>query len=282
MTPLVDAFHDKATGTISYIVHAGRGSACAVIDCILDFDLKSGRTSTASLDRLIERMRAEELRLEWILETHVHADHLSGAAVLKERAGGRIAIGAGIEAVEQSFAPLFGKAPGPPPFDRLLADGDRLALGALEARIVATPGHTPACIAYVIGDAAFVGDTIFMPDGGTARCDFPGGDPRTLYRSIRRLLELPAETRLFICHDYGPGGRAPAWQTTVAEQRQRNIHVHDGVDEAAFATMRGARDKTLDLPTLLIPAVQVNLRAGRLPEPEPNGVRYLKVPVNAL
>jgi glyoxylase-like metal-dependent hydrolase (beta-lactamase superfamily II) len=282
MPPQVDAFHDKATGTISYIVHAGRGSACAVIDCILDFDLKSGRTGTASLDRIEARIKEEDLRLDWILETHVHADHLSGAAALKERLGGRIAIGAGIEAVAQAFAPLFGKPSGPLPFDRLLADGDVISIGALEARIIATPGHTPACIAYVIGDAVFPGDTIFMPDGGTARCDFPGGDARLLYRSIRRLLDQPAETRLFICHDYGPGGRAPAWETTVGDQRARNIHVRDGVDEDAFATMRGTRDKTLDLPALLIPSVQVNLRAGRLPDPEPNGISYIKVPVNAL
>ena len=274
------------TGTVSYVVHAGPGMPCAVIDPVLDFDPKSGRTATRSLDRLVGFLDERRLAVAWILETHVHADHLSGAATLQQRKGGRIAIGEGVRAVQRRFAPLFGLGPGfaldGSQFDHLFADGERFAIGALAGEALATPGHTPACVAYRIGDAVFAGDTIFMPDAGTARCDFPDGDARTLYRSIGRLLGLPPETRLFVCHDYGPGGREPRWETTVAEERAANIHLRDEVDEDAFAAMRAARDRTLEVPALLLPAVQVNLRAGRLPPPEANGIAYLKLPVNAL
>jgi glyoxylase-like metal-dependent hydrolase (beta-lactamase superfamily II) len=284
--PRVEPFHDRATGTVSYVVHAGAGSACAVIDPVLDFDLKSGRTRTASLDRLAAFIEGERLSLAWILETHVHADHLTGAPSLQQRFGGRIGIGEGVRLVQREFARLFNLEPGfatdGSQFDHLFGDGERFRVGALEGEVFATPGHTPACVTYRIGDAVFAGDTIFMPDGGTARCDFPGGDARTLYRSIRRILELPAETRLFVCHDYGPGGRDPDWATTVGEQRAANIHVRDGVDEESFAAMRTQRDKTLEVPALLVAAVQVNIRAGRLPPPEANGIAYLKIPVNLL
>jgi glyoxylase-like metal-dependent hydrolase (beta-lactamase superfamily II) len=284
--PTVEAFHDRATGTVSYVVHAGPGTPCAVIDPVLDFDLKSGRTKTSALDRLAGFIERERLAVEWILETHIHADHLTGAPALQQRFGGRIAIGAGVREVQRTFAGLFNLGPDFPvdgsQFDHLFQDGERFRIGALEGEIFATPGHTPACVAYRIGDAVFAGDTIFMPDGGTARCDFPGGDARTLYRSIRRILALPPETRLFVCHDYGPGGRDPGWATTIGEQRAANIHVKDGIDEESFAQMRTTRDKTLDLPALLVAAVQVNIRAGRLPPPEANGVAYLKIPVNAL
>jgi glyoxylase-like metal-dependent hydrolase (beta-lactamase superfamily II) len=284
--PLAEAFHDRSTGTVSYVVHGGAGTPCAVIDPVLDFDVKSGRTRTQSLDRVVGFIAAQRLAVEWILETHVHADHLTAAPALKERLGGRIGIGEGVREVQRWFAGMFNLgaelAPDGSQFDHLFRDGERFAIGALAGEVIATPGHTPACVSYRIGDAVFVGDTIFMPDGGTARCDFPGGDARLLYRSIRRILALPAETRLYVCHDYGPGGRDPGWATTVAEQRAANIHVKDGVDEEAFAAMRTSRDKTLDIPALLLPAVQVNIRGGRLPPAEANGVAYLKIPVNAL
>jgi glyoxylase-like metal-dependent hydrolase (beta-lactamase superfamily II) len=286
MAPLVEPFYDPATATVSYVVHGGAGSACAVVDPVLDFDQRSGRTATAQADRILAYIAAQRLVLAWLLETHVHADHLTAAPYLKARAGGRIAIGAGVVAVQRTFGALFNagaafRADGSQ-FDHLFADGESFAIGDLAARALATPGHTPDGVSYLVGDAAFIGDTMFMPDGGTARCDFPGGDARLLYASLRRILDLPAATRLFVCHDYQPGGRAPSWQTSVAAQRAANIHVRDGVDEAAFVALRTERDRGLAPPVLLIPAVQVNMRAGALPPAEANGVSYLKVPVDLL
>jgi glyoxylase-like metal-dependent hydrolase (beta-lactamase superfamily II) len=285
VTPLVQPFHHRPTGTVSYVVHAGEGTECAVVDPVLDFDIKSGRTGLNALEPLIAFMAGQKLRPAWILETHVHADHLTGAPALKARLGGRTAIGAGVVAVQRTFGPIFnadGLSGEGREFDHLFADGEVFAIGDLAGEVMATPGHTPACVTYRIGDAAFVGDTVFMPDAGTARCDFPGGDARTLFRSLARILALPPETRLFVCHDYGPGGRDIAWETTVAEQRARNIHVRDGTTEDAFVALRNSRDKTLEVPALLLAAVQVNMRAGELPPPEANGMRYLKLPVNAL
>jgi glyoxylase-like metal-dependent hydrolase (beta-lactamase superfamily II) len=286
MAPLVEPFYDPATATVSYVVHGGAGSACAAIDPVLDFDQRSGRTATAQADRILAYIAAQRLALAWLLETHVHADHLTAAPYLKARAGGRIAIGAGVVAVQQTFGALFNAGPAfradGSQFDHLFADGESFAIGDLAACALATPGHTPDGVSYLVGDAAFIGDTMFMPDGGTARCDFPGGDARLLYASLRRILDLPAATRLFVCHDYQPGGRAPSWQTSVAAQRAANIHVRDGVDEAAFVALRTERDRGLAPPVPLIPAVQVNMRAGALPPAEANGVSYLKVPVDLL
>ncbi|WBY03657.1 MBL fold metallo-hydrolase [Ramlibacter tataouinensis] len=286
MNPQVHAVFDAATWTVSYVIHDGPGSACAIIDPVLDYDPRSGRTGTASADRLIEFVQAHNLRVEWILETHAHADHLTAAPYLKAELGGKTAIGEHITAVQGVFKAIYHLGPefrqDGSQFDRLLADGDEIRVGRLVGEVLHVPGHTPADIAYRFGDAVFVGDTLFMPDVGTARCDFPGGDARKLYASIRRLLELPPSTRLFMCHDYPPQGREPAWETTVAEQRKGNIHVHDGVGEDAFVDMRTRRDATLEMPTLILPAVQVNIRAGELPPPEANGVAYLKIPVNAL
>jgi len=282
----IEAFFDEATSTVSYIVLDRSTQACAIVDSVLDYDPKAGRTSTQSADRLIARVRELGARLEWILETHVHADHLSAAPHLRAQLGGQLGIGAHIVTVQKVFGSLFNAgddfARDGRQFDRLFADGDSFTVGSLTARALHTPGHTPACMSYVIEDAVFVGDTLFMPDYGTARCDFPGGDARTLYRSVRRLLSLPPDTRLFMCHDYPPDGRAPAWESTVAEQRAHNIHVHDGIAEDDFVAMRTARDATLDMPVLILPSVQVNMRAGHLPEPEDNGMRYLKIPLNAL
>lgn len=286
MTVVVQSFYDSATSSVSHAVHSGNGSACAVIDPVLDFDIRSGRTATRQADRVLAYLRETGLSLTWILETHVHADHLTAAPYLKAEAGGCIAIGAGVVAVQETFAAIFNTGdafrPDGSQFDHLFRDREDFSLGALAGRVMATPGHTPACVTYLIGDAAFVGDTLFMPDGGTARCDFPGGDARLLYRSHRRILDLPPQTRIFVCHDYQPGGRPPAWETSVAEQRAHNIHVHDGVDEAQFVALRSGRDATLPLPALLVPAVQVNMRAGALPPAETNGVHYLKLPINRL
>ncbi|MCQ9372993.1 MBL fold metallo-hydrolase [Methyloversatilis sp. XJ19-13] len=282
----IEAFFDEATSTVSYIVLDRSTQACAIVDSVLDYDPKAGRTSTQSADRLIARVRELGARLEWILETHVHADHLSAAPHLRAQLGGQLGIGAHIVTVQKVFGSLFNAgddfARDGRQFDRLFADGDSFTIGSLTARALHTPGHTPACMSYVIEDAVFVGDTLFMPDYGTARCDFPGGDARTLYHSVRRLLSLPPATRLFMCHDYPPGGRAPAWESTVAEQRAHNIHVHDGIAEDDFVAMRTARDATLDMPVLILPSVQVNMRAGHLPEPEANGTRYLKIPLDVL
>ncbi len=286
MKPIVQSFFDPATWTVSYVVFEKEGSTCAIIDSVLDFDAKSGRTSTTSADKLVAFVEARKLRLEWILETHAHADHLSAAHYLRKKLGGKIAIGARITHVQEVFKRLFNLEaefrPDGHQFDHLLQDGEKFTIGALTVEALAVPGYTPACMAYHIGDAVFVGDTLFMPDVGTARCDFPGGDAHALYRSVRKLLELPSETRLFMCHDYPPTDRPAAWETTVAKQRAGNIHVHDGVSEDDFVKMRTARDATLEMPVLILPSVQVNMRAGHMPEPEDNGMRYLKIPVNAL
>ena len=286
MPPLIEAFFDHATSTVTYVVHAGDSSACAVIDPVLDYDPKAGRTSTASAERVVAFVREHGLQVAWLLETHAHADHLSAAPYLKEALGGRIAIGENIRAVQGVFKSVFNlgaelHADGRQ-FDHLFAPDESFSIGALQARALHVPGHTPADMAYQIGDAVFVGDTLFMPDVGSARCDFPGGDARMLYRSVQKLLALPAQTRLFMCHDYPPSTREPQWQTTVAEQRRSNIHLRDGVTEDEFVAMRTARDRTLEMPTLILPAIQVNIRAGALPEAEANGVRYLKIPLNAL
>ncbi|MGH7212496.1 MAG: MBL fold metallo-hydrolase [Acetobacteraceae bacterium] len=283
----ITAFFEKMTSTVTYIVADPASRDAAVIDSVLDFDAASGHTATASAEAVAQAVAERGLHVVWLLETHVHADHLSAAPWLRERLGGRIGIGEGIRDVQARFGTLFNAEPtfgrDGRQFDHLFADGERFAIGALEGRVMATPGHTSADITYLIGDAAFVGDTLFMPDYGTARADFPGGDARALYRSIHRILDLPPRTRIFTCHDYcAPGRTQHAWESTVAEQRAGNVHVHDGIDEAAFVALRTARDAKLAMPKLLIPAVQVNMRAGELPPPEENGVRYLKIPVNTL
>jgi glyoxylase-like metal-dependent hydrolase (beta-lactamase superfamily II) len=286
LRPEVTSFFHDQSNTISHLVHAPDEKHCAIIDAALDFDQASGRTDTALADRIVAHVRGHGLAVDWILETHAHADHLSAAPYLRQRLGGRIGIGEHITDVQKLFKTLFNvektfNTDGSQ-FDRLFKEGDRFRIGALEAHVLHTPGHTPACVTYVIGDAAFVGDTLFMPDGGTARADFPGGDAATLYRSIEKILALPSETRLFICHDYGPGGRPIAWETTVAQQRAKNVHVHEGVSEPEFVKMRSERDKQLAVPTLLMPSIQVNMRAGELPPPEDNGVSYIKIPINRL
>ncbi len=284
--PQVESLFDPATSTYTHVVHAGVGSGCAIIDPVLDFDPKSGRTGHASAARVVEFVERQALRVQWILETHAHADHLSSARWLRERLGGRIAIGEQIRVVQQTFAQVFNLGAGFPTdgsqFDHLFAAGEHFRIGDLEAVAMHVPGHTPADSAYRIGDAVFVGDTLFMPDVGTARCDFPGGDASMLYRSIRSLLALPPQTRLFLCHDYPPAGREAQGWTTVAAEHASNIHVHDGISEAAFIEMRQRRDATLGMPTLILPSIQVNIRAGDLPPPEDNGVSYLKLPVDLL
>ncbi|MFL9890783.1 MBL fold metallo-hydrolase [Paraburkholderia sp. RL17-381-BIF-C] len=285
MTPQIEAFYDATTGTFTYVVYASEGSACAVIDPVLDYDPKSGGTSTESAERVVAFVNAHGLRVQWLLETHAHADHLSAAQYLKEALGGEIAIGESIRIVQSTFRRIFNLGEDVPAdgrqFDHLFQPGETFSIGELSGEALHVPGHTPADMAYRIGDAVFVGDTLFMPDVGSARCDFPGGDAHTLYESVRRLLALPPDTRLCMCHDYPPPSRGPQWQTTVAEQRRGNIHLHDGVSVAEFVAMRTARDRTLGMPTLILPAIQVNIRAGSLPEPEDNGVRYLKIPLNA-
>jgi glyoxylase-like metal-dependent hydrolase (beta-lactamase superfamily II) len=286
MQPQVEPFFDPATWTVTYVVHAGAGTPCAVIDPVLDYDAKAGRTSTDSADRVVTFIHDRQLKPQWILETHAHADHLSAAAYLRSRIGGQVGIGRDITTVQETFARIFNLeldfATDGRQFGHLFADGERIAIGELQAEVIALPGHTPACVAYKVGDAVFVGDTLFMPDVGTARCDFPGGSAAQLYRSIRKLLELPPQTRLFMCHDYPPAGREPAWETTVAEQRRANIHIHDGVSEEQFVAMRTARDRSLEMPNLILPSIQVNIRAGQMPPAEDNGIAYLKIPLNAL
>ena len=286
MKPQVQAFFDPATGTVSYVVYDARGGSAAIVDPVLDYDAKSGRTATRSAERLVAFVREQRLTVQWILETHAHADHLSAAPFLRAQLGGRIAIGEAIRTVQGVFKQIFNLEPefrlDGSQFDHLFRDGERFRIGSLEAEAMHVPGHTPADVAYRIGDVVFVGDTLFLPDVGTARADFPGGDARTLYRSIRRLLALPGGTRLFVCHDYPPAGREPKWETTVAEERAANIHVKDGVEEDAFVALRTARDRTLDVPNLILPSIQVNVRAGQLPPPEANGVSYLKIPLNTL
>ena len=286
MQAQVKAFFDPATWTVSYVVFDAPGGHCALVDSVLDYDPKSGRTRTDSADQLIAFVREQNLTVDWILETHAHADHLSAAPYLRKHLGGKIAIGGKITQVQNVFKGIFHLEPefatNGSQFDHLFEDGDTFAIGTLQAQALSVPGHTPACMAYQVGDAVFVGDTLFMPDVGTARCDFPGGNAHTLYQSVRKLLSLPPETRLFMCHDYPPEGRAAQWECTVADQRARNIHVHDGVSEAEFVAMRTKRDASLAMPVLILPSVQVNIRAGELPPPEANGVSYLKIPLNAL
>ncbi|AZL71566.1 MBL fold metallo-hydrolase [Pseudomonas sichuanensis] len=286
----VEAFFDKTTSTISYLVMDGETRQCALIDSVLDYDPKSGRTCTASADQLIARVNELGAKVQWILETHVHADHLSAAAYLKEKLGGHTGIGAQITQVQKVFGTLFNAEPGfardGSQFDVLFVDEEGFRIGNLHARALHTPGHTPACMSYMVQDAGetavFVGDTLFTPDYGTARCDFPGASATTLYQSIRRLLAFPDQTQLFMCHDYLPGGRELRYVTTVAEQRADNIHIHEGVSQDSFVAMREARDKTLDMPVLILPSVQINMRSGQYPEPEDNGVSYLKIPLNKL
>jgi glyoxylase-like metal-dependent hydrolase (beta-lactamase superfamily II) len=286
INPQVHGIFDPATWTVTYVVYEKEGSNCAIIDSVLDYDPKSGRTRTESADKVIAFVREKQLTVEWILETHAHADHLTAAPYLQEHLGGKLAIGDHISMVQQVFKQVFNLEPefstDGSQFDQLLKDGESFSIGALSATTMYVPGHTPACVAYQIGDAVFVGDTMFMPDVGTARCDFPGGDSKMLYASVKKILSLPGETRLFMCHDYPPSDRPVTFETTVAEQRKRNIHVHDGVSEGAFVDMRSKRDATLEMPVLILPSVQVNIRAGHMPPSEPNGVSYLKIPMNAL
>lgn len=287
MQPQVEAFFDPATYTYSYVVTDPGSKRCAIIDSVLDYDPASGRTSHNSADRLIQYVKDHQLQVDWLLETHVHADHLSAAPYLKRELGGQLAIGENITIVQNTFGKLFNAgtefATDGRQFDHLFKDGDSFMLGAIEARAIHTPGHTPACMTYLIGDAGFVGDTLFMPDYGTARCDFPGGDAHTLFQSIRKLFALPDATRLFMCHDYkAPGRDDYLFETTVAEQRAHNVHVHEGIDESDFVAMRSARDATLGMPTLILPSVQVNMRGGQLPPAEDNGTRYLKIPLDQL
>ena len=284
--PAVKTFFDEATFTATHVVSDPATKRAAIIDSVLDFDSASGRTATANADAVIAHVRDSGLAVDWILETHAHADHLSAAPYLKKALGGRIGIGSNIKAVQKVFGDIFNAEPefrrDGGQFDALFDDGATFRLGSIEARVIWTPGHTPACLTYVIGDAAFVGDTLFMPDYGTARCDFPGGDAATLYRSIQKIFALPDETRIFLCHDYkAPGREHFAWETTVKDERDWNVHVGRGVKEADFVRMREARDRTLSMPRLILPSVQVNMRAGELPPPDKNGVRYLKLPVNA-
>lgn len=286
MKPTVHGLFDPATWTVTYVVYDQPGGQAAVIDSVLDYDPKSGRTRTTSAQKVVDFVREQRLTVSWILETHAHADHLSAAPWLRAQLGGKISIGGNIRTVQGVFKRIFNleetfDTQGSQ-FDHLFADGERFAIGALEGEVMSVPGHTPACVAYRIGDAVFVGDTLFMPDVGTARCDFPGGDAHTLYRSVRKLLSLPPDTRLFMCHDYPPNGRPVAFECTVADQRARNIHVNDTITEPQFVEMRTRRDATLEMPVLILPAVQINIRAGQMPPPEQNGVSYVKIPLNAL
>ena len=283
--PIVTHFFDEPTNTFSYVVQDPDSSACAIIDSVLDFDYAAGRTDVRSANQIIAFVREKRLEVAWILETHVHADHLSAAPYLHDQLGGKTGIGAHIVEVQEIFGKAFNAgtefARDGSQFDALFKEGDTFNTGALEGRVLHTPGHTPACLTYVVGDAAFVGDTLFMPDYGTARCDFPGGDARTLYHSIQKVLSLPEQTRLFLCHDYkAPGRELFQHETSVAEQRKTNVHVHDGISEEEFVKMRTERDATLGMPRLIIPSVQVNMRAGELPPAEDNGQVYLKVPIN--
>lgn len=283
----IRGFFDPDTFTVTYVVYDPATREASIVDSVLDFDPASGRTATTSADAVIEYVTSENLKVTWLLETHAHADHLSAAPYIQQRLGGKIAIGEHIATVQGVFGKLFNAgtefARDGSQFDALFADGDSFMLGTLPVTVLHVPGHTPACIAYVVGDAVFVGDTMFMPDYGTARADFPGGDARQLYRSLRRILALPAETRIFLCHDYLPDGRSEyVWETTVADERAGNVHAHDGISEDEFVAMREARDATLAMPRLILPSVQVNMRAGHMPPPGDNGVTYLKLPVNAV
>ena len=285
--PVVRSFFDEPTNTASYVIHDPVTNAAAIIDSVLDFDAAAGRTLRKSADAIIAYVEAQSLRVEWLLETHAHADHLSAAPYLQARLGGTLAIGREIVTVQNVFGKIFNEGTefqrDGSQFDRLFDDGDTFTLGSIQAVALHVPGHTPVDMSYVIGDTLFTGDTLFMPDYGTARCDFPGGDARQLYRSIRRLMDLPRETRVFLCHDYkAPGRDSFVWETTIGQQQDANVHVHTGVDEESFVAMRTARDATLSMPKLILPSVQVNMRAGHLPEPEDNGTRYLKIPLDTL
>ena len=286
MKPDIKAFFHDQSHTVSYVVTEPDGNHCAIIDPVLDFDPRSGRTATTAADEIVSYLTQRSLIVDWILETHVHADHLSAAPYIQSTVGGQLGIGEYITEVQDLFKNLFNAEPGftadGRQFDQLLSGGDRISVGSMEIEVLHTPGHTPACVTYIVGDAAFVGDTLFMPDYGTARTDFPGGDAKELYRSIKKVLSLPPSTRLFMCHDYAPNGREYAWETTVAAQRAENIHVRDGVSEDDFVEMRTQRDLDSDLPALLIPSIQVNMRAGHMPPPESNGIAYLKIPLNTL
>ncbi|MGK9046916.1 MBL fold metallo-hydrolase [Stutzerimonas chloritidismutans] len=287
MNAHIEPFFDPATFTYSYVVSDPQTRQCAVIDSVLDYDPASGRTSHATAQRLVDYVCEQDLKVQWLLETHVHADHLSAAPYLRQQLGGQLAIGDRITVVQDTFGKLFnagtGFATDGRQFDHLFHDGDTFQVGNIQARAIHTPGHTPACMTYVIGDAAFVGDTLFMPDYGTARCDFPGGDARTLYQSIQKLFALPGDTRVFMCHDYkAPGREKFLYETTIAAEREHNVHVHAGISEDQFVAMRTARDATLGMPTLILPSVQINMRGGELPEPESNGTRYLKIPLDVL
>jgi len=287
MNARIEPFFDPATFTYSYVVSDPQTRQCAVIDSVLDYDPASGRTSHATAQRLVDYVCEQDLKVQWLLETHVHADHLSAAPYLRQQLGGQLAIGDRITVVQDTFGKLFnagtGFATDGRQFDHLFHDGDTFQVGNIQARAIHTPGHTPACMTYVIGDAAFVGDTLFMPDYGTARCDFPGGDARTLYQSIQKLFALPGDTRVFMCHDYkAPGREEFLYETTIAAEREHNVHVHAGISENQFVAMRTARDATLSMPTLILPSVQINMRGGELPEPESNGTRYLKIPLDVL
>ena len=285
MQPVVQSFFDPVTFTASYIVQDPASTACAIIDSVMDFDAAAGRTHTTSADRIIAHVQEHGLQVQWIIETHVHADHLTAAPYLQQKLGGKTVIGASVTIVQETFRKIFHTgsefiADGSQ-FDRLVQDGESVAVGAMELRAMHTPGHTPACMTYLAGDAAFIGDTMFMPDYGTARADFPGGDAHALYRSIRKILSLPEGTRLFLCHDYQtPDRHQFVWETTIAAQRAGNVHIHDGISEQEFAKMRTERDATLKMPALILPSVQINMRAGHFPPPESNGVSYLKLPLN--
>ncbi|MEX1036723.1 MAG: MBL fold metallo-hydrolase [Sneathiella sp.] len=286
MQPKVTAFFHKPTFTVSYVVSEPEGRKAVIIDSVLDYENSSGRTATTAADEIIAYVKEHDLDVGWILETHVHADHLTAAPYLQEKLGGTIGIGRVVTTVQSTFKKVYNfgdeVSSDGSQFQHLFEEGERIQIGSMTLEVIATPGHTPACIAYRIGDAVFVGDTLFMPDYGTARCDFPGGDARTLYQSIHKILSCPPETRLFMCHDYGPDGRDFAWETTVAEQRAKNIHIHDGISEEDFVRMRTERDATLSMPTLIIPSIQVNMQAGHFPKAEDNGTSYLKVPLNIL
>lgn len=285
ISPEVTTFFDQPTNTLSYVIKDPGSAVCAVVDSVMNLDYPSGTISFEGADQIIAFIKSNKLELSWILETHVHADHLSAAPYLKRQLGGKIAIGAGISVVQETFGTIFNAGDGFPrdgsQFDVLLGDGDLIPLGGLTCCALHTPGHTPACMTYILGDAVFVGDTLFMPDAGTARADFPGGDAAVLYRSIQRILRLPEEMRVFVCHDYLPDGRELEYETTVAAERRSNIHVHQGVDEATFVAMRTARDATLEMPTLILPSLQVNMRAGHFPPADANGQLFLRLPINA-
>lgn len=286
IVPEVKGFLDSESNTISYVVTDPASRQAVIIDPVLTFDISSGRTSTQSAETVVDYVRENGLRVTWILETHAHADHLSAAPYVKSETGGKIGMGRGIREVERHFGSLFNQKPSitqtEDPFDHLFEDDEKFVVGDLTGKVLETPGHTPSCVTYLIGDAAFVGDTLFMPDGGTARADFPGGNASTLYESIGKILSLPPQTRIFVCHDYGPGGREIAWETTVAEQREKNIHVGNNVGEQEFVKLRKTRDQSLSLPRLIVPAIQVNIHGGKLPPAEDNGVSYVKIPINQL